>query len=100
MESNERYTLISKFRDYDKERISHIYFSKRETIELYTRLGQYEDLGYTPTELADVLIKYEMTKGINAWDMNKVQYLEDLKEQFEYDDQRVKEFVEHHTYYR
>lgn len=68
MEYIDRITIRKKLDDLT------FYLPKTTNIELITdRLGEYEDLGFTPRELAAELIKYEKEKDCTKWDLDKIE---------------------------
>lgn len=52
---------------------NYIYSSKSDRSTLTTTLGMYEDFRLSPSELAETLISYEMTKPAQDWDMDKLE---------------------------
>lgn len=52
---------------------SYAYTSDASFVELFTRLGQYEDFSLTPQEMASVLIDYEMAKPKEKWNMDNLE---------------------------
>lgn len=51
----------------------YIYMSKTDRTSLANALGLYEDFCLSPSELAETLISYEMSKPSTDWDMDKLE---------------------------
>ena len=68
MEYSER--LTQRFQ-HDEQ--TYFYVEKAEVNGSTRRLGLYEDLGFLPSELANILTQYELQKPKNQWDMDKIE---------------------------
>lgn len=57
----------------------YTYFYNGDIIPLYHQLGLYEDIGYSPLELIDILLDTELSKGCANWDMDKIEKWQAIK---------------------
>ena len=57
----------------------YIYYSKRDLQDVFRQLGYYEDIGYSPEELTDVLIDAELSKARAEWDLDNLEKWQNLK---------------------
>lgn len=73
MEYQERYTSRNKIND------AYVYYSERNILELYRQLGLYEDIGYSPLELVELLLDNELSKGSKKWDLDKIEKWQEMK---------------------
>lgn len=75
MEYRDRYTIRSEI---DGERF---YVTKKDIdyVLACCQLGRYEDIGYSPLELVDILINAELTKDRQDWDLDKLEKWQTLK---------------------
>lgn len=73
MKYQERYTTRNKIND------EYVYYSSKANSEVYRQLGLYEDIGYSPLELINVLIDNELSKGSTKWDLDKIEKWQSVK---------------------
>lgn len=57
----------------------YVYYTHCEYLELVATLGQYEDIGYTPLELVNILLDNELSKDSRSWDIDKIERWQGLK---------------------
>lgn len=91
MEKKDRITYRNIVEYYVPERYNYPahtskgYFyltNELDVVKIYRRLGFYEDIGYSPLELLEIVIRDESRKGIYNWDIEKMKNWEELKSVF------------------